>query len=254
MHDGVVDSINSEVRLFVEKCAVELGHPRVITGFADLSLIPEYSAREVPYPNAVSIAVPLDPAAVASIRQGPTREYYLDHQHLGEVMAHLEEALKDFLIQKSYGALVLTQKLYSAEGQCYSDAVYHPINHRLIAVHAGMGWVGKNGLLITKHFGPAVRITSVLTDAPVECSQEVFLSRCGRCTECAKACPAGAIPEEDSNYNLPRKELVDLDACQKACRDQCIANFGVDTNICGLCIFACPYTESYLSRNGLTSF
>jgi len=66
------------------------------------------------------------------------------------------------------------------------------------AVHcAGLGSFGMNHLLITKEFGPRVRMTAILTDAPLETEENAqlpFINKtCSSCMKCIEVCPAGAI-------------------------------------------------------------
>ncbi len=64
------------------------------------------------------------------------------------------------------------------------------------AVLAGLGWIGKSRLFVSKEHGPRLRLRGILTDADIgELSEVLSDENCGRCTECAKACPAGAIGE-----------------------------------------------------------
>ena len=65
---------------------------------------------------------------------------------------------------------------------------------------AGIGPIGKNNLLLTKDFGPQVRLRAILTDAPLSCGTPIKESSyCTNCTLCIEACPAGAL--EDGKYN-----------------------------------------------------
>jgi epoxyqueuosine reductase len=68
---------------------------------------------------------------------------------------------------------------------------------RAAAMRAGIGFYGKNALIINKKWGSTVLIGSVLTTAPLRISQHVDLKEgiegCGACTACMPACPTGAI-------------------------------------------------------------
>ncbi len=65
--------------------------------------------------------------------------------------------------------------------------------HKTVATRAGLGWIGKCALLVTRQFGSAVRLTSFLTDAELECAVPVTQSACRGCTLCVDTCPAGAV-------------------------------------------------------------
>lgn len=67
---------------------------------------------------------------------------------------------------------------------------------RRAGVAAGLGFIGKNGLLITEEFGPLVRLGGVVTNYPLEdhvAKKVITESKCGSCTVCLDSCPAGAL-------------------------------------------------------------
>jgi epoxyqueuosine reductase len=80
------------------------------------------------------------------------------------------------------------------------------VDHRRAAVLAGMGTYGKNNLLLTKQYGPCVRLATVLTTAPITAGKPLRKSLCTECGACVEACPAHALDE-------PRK--TDKRACGK---------------------------------------
>lgn len=243
--------LNGQIVDFVTGLAEDQGRPHVLTGFADASEIIVPSSPTVPYRNAIAIASALDPAAVATVKDGPTHAYHEETKASKAFVEGLERDIITFLNQQGHHAVRLVDARHELieRGMSHDDA--KALSHRVIAAHAGLGWIGKNNLVITKHFGPAVTLGGVLTDAPVECGKEVFLSRCGRCVECIVACPVGAINNAEWSGKIGAPNLVDEDACTEACRTQSLANLGVEANVCGQCIWACPYAKSYLHRNGL---
>jgi epoxyqueuosine reductase QueG len=66
---------------------------------------------------------------------------------------------------------------------------------RRAGVAAGLGFYGKSGLLITKEYGPLVRLGGVLTDYPLEeqVARQAMDTMCGTCTICLDSCPSGAL-------------------------------------------------------------
>ena len=62
-----------------------------------------------------------------------------------------------------------------------NDDYVSPVPHKTVAARAGLGWIGKNCLLVTPEYGPAVRISSLFTDAPLETEKPYTKSRCGKC-------------------------------------------------------------------------
>ena len=117
-----------------------------------------------------------------------------------------------------------------------------------LAIQAGLGEYGRLGLLITREFGPRVRIAKIFTDLPLEPDKPIqFGVRefCQICFRCAKSCPSRALPmgAPSSNIhnisNIPgiRKWTLDAEKCF-----QVWANQGTD---CSICIRVCPYNMDY---------
>ena len=117
-----------------------------------------------------------------------------------------------------------------------------------LAIKAGLGEYGRHGLLITKEFGPRVRLGKVFTDLPLAHDEPVrFGVRefCDICRLCTTACPAKAISNLDpsaevynqSNIVGVRKWTVNGEKC---------FNFWASQNSdCSICIRVCPYNKDF---------
>lgn len=117
-----------------------------------------------------------------------------------------------------------------------------------LAVQAGLGEYGRHGLLITKEFGPRVRLGKVFTDLPLAPDKPIRFGVkefCQVCRRCQQACPPKAItagepsPQKVTQSNLQgvRKWTTDPEKC---------FNFWVNQNAeCSICIRVCPYNKEY---------
>ena len=103
------------------------------------------------------------------------RDYHLE---LGERLGELSR----FLIER--GATV---------ARAFADA--GPVPERELAARAGLGWIGKNTMLIRPGTGSFFFIGSVLTDLPLEVDRPFETDHCGTCTRCLDACPTDALVE-----------------------------------------------------------
>jgi len=101
------------------------------------------------------------------------------------------------------------------------------------------------------HSAPPLRISSVLTDAPLAYAVPIERSRCGSCRRCVDACPAGAVTGRPWTAGIPRDQIYDAAACREKASELATAQ-GINATICGICIFVCPWTQRYLRRSGVT--
>ncbi len=103
------------------------------------------------------------------------------------------------------------------------------ISHKRVGELAGIGWIGRNNLLVHPVFGSRVRYNTVLTDMPLVAGGPLA-SGCGECRQCMTACPAGAIKEKPSGFD--HVGCFNMITQLKNKR-----NLG--HHICGICIEAC---------------
>ncbi len=120
----------------------------------------------------------------------------------------------------------------------FVSKLYPLFTHKMAATSAGLGWIGKNGLLINPDFGPRLSLATVLTDAPLQADAPVETSLCGDCGLCMEYCPSDAITGEEWSRRKPFPELIQLDRC--ASHKKKIRALHGKPN-CGLCITICPY-------------
>ncbi len=120
----------------------------------------------------------------------------------------------------------------------FISRLYSLFNHKMAATSAGLGWIGKNGLLISPDHGPRLSLATVLTDARLRPDEPVESCLCGTCMLCAEHCPSGAITGAEWSRSNPFVEVVKLSACRdhKTSKRQTTGKPN-----CGLCINICPY-------------
>ena len=150
-----------------------------------------------------------------------------------------------YLIDKGYDAYAQTKKRLGTD---FGEFNSFELPHKTIATRAGLGWIGKSALFTTKSYGSALRLSSVLTNAPLDIGKPILKSRCGKCMECRDACLGGAISGLNWNYKLKRNDFYDDKKCEKYALKVSEENLGKPDTVCGKCIFACPHTQKYIKR------
>jgi Pyruvate/2-oxoacid:ferredoxin oxidoreductase delta subunit len=127
--------------------------------------------------------------------------------------------------------------------QGYAAQADHPLGGTVLypplAQKAGIGWVGKHGLLITPKFGSRIRLAAVYTSIQNlpdsrENNHSWIEEYCKICGLCIKQCPPQAILEETVMHDTGIK----TDIIQQDCFEYFIVNYG-----CSVCIKVCPFSE-----------
>jgi len=114
------------------------------------------------------------------------------------------------------------------------------------AVDAGLGEMGRMGLLMTREFGPRCRIGKVFTDLPLEVDQPIDIgvqAFCEKCERCSEHCPSGAIksgsrteePWDESNNRGMLKWPVHA--------MKCLDWWAKNGSHCSVCVRVCPWNK-----------
>ena len=198
---------------------------------------------EIPeYPGGVSIAVAIPKEVIRGISSQPTEEYFNAYHEINHKLDALALFCESYLALRGYKAYAQTTRKTKEFG------IFRTIMpHKTVAVNGGLGWIGKSALLVTPQYGSAVRLTSVLTDAPLTADPLIGQTKCGSCMICAKACPGGAITGRLWRMDQPRDWIFDAMACRKQARKISAEVLGKEITLCGKCVEVCPYTQRYIN-------
>lgn len=125
-----------------------------------------------------------------------------------------------------------------------------------IAVQAGLGEVGRNGMLITPEYGPRVRLLKIFTDLPLQTDKPITFGVsqfCMKCRKCSQSCPASAIPMETK----PTMTGSSISNCHGVLKwytnpESCFNFWALNGGECNNCIACCPYNKWSSWHHGLT--
>jgi epoxyqueuosine reductase QueG len=141
--------------------------------------------------------------------------------------------ISSYLNQKNYQALPIAVASRTDE-----ENAIPTVSHKMIAHIAGLGWIGKNCLLITHKHGPRVRFITVLTNAPLKTVNKPIVQQCNDCMECVKACPVNAIKGHNYIENEDRETRFEFTKCHNYFENM---KLNKKYAVCGMCLYSCPY-------------
>lgn len=179
--------------------------------------------------TGISIAVRVSGRILEEITDRPTRLYYHHYRRLNHLLDMAAHIVTLRLLEEGHDAVPIP----ASQTIDWENQRGH-ISHKAVAVRAGLGWIGRNNLLVSPRWGSQIRLVTVLTNAEFE-DPPVAKGECGTCRACIEVCPAGAIGESASDFR----------------RTDCLAKVkelaklaGIGHYICGICVKACKGKRS----------
>jgi len=208
-----------------------------IKGFLNERFVSDFGfakCTDTPFPNlenAVSLVFHLSDAVIDQIEDAPTHTYFQHYRTMNAYMDSVMHQLVMALQSKGYNAAAIpaSQSIEGLKGL---------FSHKKAAVRAGLGYIGKSCLFISRNYGPRVRLGTVFTDAPLETVCMEQKSLCGNCTLCKDACKAMAIKGVEYCEGMCREDIYDAKACSDYMKDK-FKHIGRGA-VCGICMRVCP--------------
>ncbi len=222
--------MNNEIKCILEQKGID------IVRFVDISSISSKATKG--FNKAVLLCNALSKQFILNMHNNlpidiENDEFLKKEKKIEELADWLAEYIKD----KGYSACSQSEKNNMEQGQI-EKAYINPeaqqgistLPHKIIAYFAGLGFIGKNNLLITEQFGCALVMCSVLTNAPLSTQSYTLIPpKCGNCNICTKVCIKGAIKGIEWEQNIKREVMIDVSKC--CCALKCMIN--------------CPFTLKY---------
>lgn len=209
--------------------------------FVDISHLS--AAQNRGFPNAVLFGIALSPAYISEVTNTPdyvearvknNYDFADDEYLLTENKTHeLSDWLSAYLSGKGYKVYSQSdENLLATDG---FDGVSKKtlLPHKTIALMAGIGWIGKNNLLVTREYGSGLCLGTVLTDIPLRTVlQSPLHSLCRNCTVCENVCEVKVLKGHIWEPHTPREEMIDVTRC----------------TTCIKCLMHCPWTQAYSKK------
>jgi len=213
---------------------------KFIYGFADLTGLLDKVYEGFNW--GISIGYKLDDNIVDQIITGPTIEY---HKHYGQINLKLEDLNKNLtadLNKHGFESIGIQPTVKNRVNDPeYLRTLTTSLSHKMVATRAGLGWIGKTDLFISRTLGPRLRLSSILIKTPVASKNNpVSRSLCGKCSLCVDICPAKAANGLLWDTSTKREDFFDPWKCREQCARFGKEKLGVDARICGMCVAVCP--------------
>ena len=177
--------------------------------------------------------------------------YNTGHPYSADTLDRDHAAIARYAWGEDYHAVIqrrldiLLERLRSAYGEGFEARAYvdtGPVQERVYAQYAGLGWIGKNTCLINPELGSWIFLSEIICNLELEPDEPIF-DRCGTCTLCLAACPTGALVEPgvlDSTRCLSYLTIENKDAIPEEQR----VLLGSHAYGCDICQDVCPYNNS----------
>jgi epoxyqueuosine reductase QueG len=197
-------------------------------GVADISKIKnEFNISPKTLQNldrAVCLGVMLSEAVLSEIGQAPTKLYFHHYKIVNSFLDQTALKLSNIIQKKGFLALAVP----ASQIINWEKNTAH-LSHRKLGVLAGLGWIGRNNLLVNEKLGSQFRLVSILTNMPLK-TDKPLKKGCNKCKLCISVCPSGAIGQTpvDFNHNKCFEKLKSFQAHRQ-----------VEQFVCGICVNIC---------------
>ena len=185
-------------------------------------LLPPFLIDQLSF--GISVGYHLSDAILEGIENQPTSLYFQHYQRVNILLDTISLILTSTIQDLGYQAMPIP----ASQIVDWKNQRGH-LSHKHVAKAAGLGWIGRNNLLVNEKFGSRVRLVTILTDLPLMINSP-SLRDCGSCRVCLSVCPTGAIAERQEDFDHLR--------CYEQLRTFA-KTLHFSHNICGVCVKAC---------------
>lgn len=204
-------------------------HGASLFGVADLrsfnekeKLLPSPWVDKFPY--GISVGYHLSNAILEEIENQPTPLYFHHYQRVNILLDTIGLVISSAIQDLGHQAMPIpASQIVDWKTQ------RGLLSHKHVARAAGLGWIGRNNLLVNEQYGSRIRLVTILTDLPLTIDSP-SKKDCGSCRSCLVVCPVEAIHERQEDFDHLR--------CYEQLRTFA-KTLHFSHNICGICVKAC---------------
>lgn len=164
----------------------------------------------------------------------PNGEFYFSRYTRGEDYHRVIKSYLDKIVDFIQGL----------GGTALAFADSNPLPERYIAKVSGIGFIGRNNMIITEKYGSFVFLGEIITDLELEESKQLNIS-CGNCNECFSQCPTASISEKQCNPNICLSYITQ----KKHIEDKWFKKLNGRIFGCDSCQMACPFNKNIKFSN-----
>jgi epoxyqueuosine reductase QueG len=172
----------------------------------------------------ISIGARVSASVLKGCIIGPTRHYLHHYKMLNLLLDQTALKISLAIQDRGYNAIPIP----ASQIVDWEKQTAH-LSHKMVALRAGLGWIGRNNLLVNPVAGSKIRIATVLTDLPLQTDKPLERD-CGTCKKCIEICPVSAINESYKEWN----KAACLDKLKYFAKAHNVGQY-----ICGLCVKVC---------------
>ncbi len=229
---GAVKTLQKEITEHVRDNGVDL------VGFGPFDVLDDverFGPGDFGLPNAICMASELPLEVVKAARDGPSADLRESYKIANKKMMGAAAGIVEKLKEAGYKGHVI----HPAE-RIDPENLRGPVSLKSIARVCGLGWIGKNGLMLTDEFGPRQRFLAILTDMPLLETPATRECECGDCRECIDNCAMKVLNDQTFKDHPPSRDTtIDWQRCGRF-EMKLIGDGSKPERACGKCMAYCP--------------
>lgn len=179
--------------------------------------------------RAICLGTRVSDQILEGISTGPTKLYFHHYRTLNMFLDQAALRLSNVIQDLGYRAIAIpaSQILDWAKQSAH-------LSHKKIGYLAGLGWIGRNNLLVNEKLGSQFRLTTILTNMNLEAEKPIKRD-CQSCRLCLTVCPVNAIKDKAKDFDY----MACFEQLKEFQRQKLTSQY-----ICGICVKACKGFKS----------